>query len=612
MSDGDDKASFLDGLTFSPDWAKKSSEGNYSNFNKFASGDDGGRRDSHQHRSGPRSDRDDRGPRASRDGRPERRFGSPPAAGDRPRPAPQRRDFSDFPSPRPQHDTASFRPSTDRGADRPARTEFSGGFDRAPAAPVPFDIRFLPDQKALSVIAHKVQAGHRAIPLRNLVKLFFENPDSTDVRLEFNAENKDKRFYQCSTCGWFSLSEDDLRAHILSTHFADYFVAEEIEVDPPSGKFSSVGRCGFTGKLLAPPNHHSYAKRILQMLRTECIGKTEEEYRSRIELVTDPEVIEKWRQECTKQTVYSPKPQQAPQKPREPKKPVVVSEKTDVAPEATVEATTGTEPASEEPVVQAEASEAPAAEPIQPTQPAVAKLSLEEAEELFSRTIMPKLIRSERQVTATHVATKAMKDRTILGAIARAWDREQAIQTASLFFAVRGGLRSRKLSLFRASDQHREEFVMHKTPTALDASHAVPELKLILDYITAHQGCTKTEMLAELIKNDTSPELADSILKQIAFVTERGYVIEYFNGVLALPEEHPFFANPQKPQVKPAPKESRHEDERPVADVKAEPVEAPAETAPVAEVKEEEVPAEVAPIAEPAVPEEASETKPEA
>ena len=600
MSDGDDKASFLDGLTFSPDWAKKSSEGNYSNFNKFASGDDGGRRDSHQHRSGPRSDRDDRSPRTSRDGRPERRFGTPPA-GDRPRPAPQRRDFSDFPSPRLPRDPASFHPAADR-TDRPVRTEFSGGFDRTPAAPVPFDIRFLPDQKALSVIAHKVQSGHRAIPLRNLVKLFFENPDSTDVRLEFNAENKDKRFYQCSTCGWFSLSEDDLRSHILSTHFADYFVAEEIEVDPPSGKFSSVGRCGFTGKLLAPPNHHSYAKKIQQMLRTECIGKTEEEYRSRIELVTDPEVIEKWRQECTKQTVYSPKPQQASPKPHEAKKPGVAV-KTEVAP--AVESAPEAEPATEAP-----AAEAPVAEPLQPVQPPAAKLSIEEAEDIFSRTILPKLIRSERQVTATHVATKAMSDRTILGAIARAWDREQAIQTASLFFAVRGGLRSRKLSLFRASDQHREEFVMHKTPTALDASHAVPELKLIIDYITVHQGCTKTEMLAELIKNDTSPELADSILKQIAFVTERGYVIEYFNGVLALPEEHPFFTNPQKPQVKPAPKETRRDAERPAAEaeVKAEPIEVSAEPAPVEESPVPEAPEAAAPVSEPEVP----EAKPEA
>ena len=168
-------------------------------------------------------------------------------------------------------------------------------------------------------------------------------------------------------------------------------------------------------------------------------------------------------------------------------------------------------------------------------------------------------MRADKQVTATHVATKAMNDRFLLDAIASAWSREQLVQTASLFFAVRGGLRSRKLALFRASDSHREEFVMHKDPVALDAQHAVPELRMILDYIALHPGCTRVQMLAEIVHDGVSKDMAEAIHKQLAFVTERGYVIEYFNGMLALPEEHPYFANLPKAgaPAKPPAAESR-------------------------------------------------------
>lgn len=518
MSDEDENAGFLDGLTLSPDWAKKSADSHSQNFSKYASNDERDFRDQRERRSKPRFDRAPGAPRpAGGDNR-----ATPPRDGQTPRPSAARRSFSDFPSPRSPRDAALAQ----QAGERPPRRDFQETrqpefrqYDRTPPAPVPFEIRFLPDQKALSVIAHKVQTGHRAIPLRNLVKLFFDNPDSTEVRLEFNAENKDKRFYQCGKCGWFGMSEEDVRGHIIAAHFAEYFDSEEIQVDPPTGNFTSVARCGFTGKLIAPPNHHSYNKRILQMLRSECAGKSEEEYRSRIELVADPALIDQWRADCSKQTVYSLK-SQTPHKAA----PAAPATKKPEEGEAT--------PAEEQP------TEAPKA--------SAPKLSLEEAEEFFARTLLPKLMRSDRQVTATHIATKTMTDRTILNAIAQSWEREQAIQTASLFFAVRGGLRSRKLALFRANDSHREEFVMHKTPMALDASHAVAELKMIIDYITLHPGCTKIELLSELIKNDTPQELADNILKQIAFVTERGYVIEYYNGVMAVPEEHPFFTGQQK------------------------------------------------------------------
>lgn len=562
MSDEQDEAVFLDGFTLAPDWAKKSSD-SYSagNIKKYAFDDERGSRDAGPRRGGGRDfgARRDEGRRDfgdRREGGLGDRFRRP-SAGGAPRGDDPRRRFGDAPAPRmPRPPMAAGSPGvaatrSEPASDRPPRRDFRDrdfrGREAAPREPLPFEIRFLPDQKALSVIAHKVQAGHRAIPLRSLVKLFFDNPDSTEVRLEFTAEHRERRFHQCTACGWFAMSEEALKGHLMSVHFPEWFTPEDIAVEPPSGNFTSVARCGFTGKLLAPPNHHSYNKRIQAMLRGECAGRSEEEYRARIELVNTPEAIEQWRQEAAKQTVYVRKPEPAPAKPRHAKK----------RPEATPAAEGASAP--EAPAEAVPAPEAPVEAPPAEAAPEPVRLSLEAAEEQFLREIAPALMRADKQVTATHVATKAMNDRFLLDAIASAWSREQLVQTASLFFAVRGGLRSRKLALFRASDSHREEFVMHKDPVALDAQHAVPELRMILDYIALHPGCTRVQMLAEIVHDGVSKDMAEAIHKQLAFVTERGYVIEYFNGMLALPEEHPYFANLPKAgaPAKPPAAESR-------------------------------------------------------
>lgn len=562
MSDEQDEAVFLDGFTLAPDWAKKSSD-SYSagNMKKYAFDDERGSRDGGSRRGGGRDfgGRRDEGRRDfgdRREGGLGDRFRRP-SAGGAPRGDDPRRRFGDAPAPRmPRPPMAAGSPGvaatrSEPASDRPPRRDFRDrdfrGREAAPREPLPFEIRFLPDQKALSVIAHKVQAGHRAIPLRSLVKLFFDNPDSTEVRLEFTAEHRERRFHQCTACGWFAMSEEALKGHLMSVHFPEWFTPEDIAVEPPSGNFTSVARCGFTGKLLAPPNHHSYNKRIQAMLRGECAGRSEEEYRARIELVNTPEAIEQWRQEAAKQTVYVRKPEPAPAKPRHAKK----------RPEATPAAEGASAP--EAPAEAVPAPEAPVEAPPAEAAPEPVRLSLEAAEEQFLREIAPALMRADKQVTATHVATKAMNDRFLLDAIASAWSREQLVQTASLFFAVRGGLRSRKLALFRASDSHREEFVMHKDPVALDAQHAVPELRMILDYIALHPGCTRVQMLAEIVHDGVSKDMAEAIHKQLAFVTERGYVIEYFNGMLALPEEHPYFANLPKAgaPAKPPAAESR-------------------------------------------------------
>ncbi len=613
----------FDGLSFAPSWAKSSSEeageslrrraekwetAREERFERHDRRDRPSRRDGDFRDRPPRRDGDfrDRPPR--RDGdfrdRPPRRDGDfrdrPPRRDGDFRDRPPRRD-GDFRDRPPRRD-GDFR--HDGGAQRWRRD----GRPDAERVPPPFSVRFLPDQAALSFLARKIAVSRKAMPLRDVVELFYKTPDTTLARLEFDEAHKDEKFHQCTECGWFARTEDDLRRHILAEHFPKAYRAVEVEVEPPGGSYSSVARCGVTGKWLAPPNHHSYSRCIDEMLRDPaCAGMSEAEYRSRIELVAGEEAVAAWRAQASHKTLFEKIKQDAKPNAPAPAKP---------APDApaTAETPAPEAPASEEAPAQ-EAAEAPAPEAAETPAPGAAeapapeaaeapapetpeRLSREEAEARFLAESLPRMVRHSRQVTIGHEVSTKLADAQALAAIRRAWDHEQRIPVSSLFFAVRAGLKARKLALFRASDEHREEFVSFRAPTAIDTSLAVPELREILEWSAANPGGTRKQLLEALTPKGTAPEKAEAVRSQLAFALDRGALIEYSNGVLAVGQEHPFWtAEPASPAPAPAATEAPPPADPPPAEPPAEsapagqPAGEPEPEPPVADAEQQEAPA---------------------
>ncbi len=78
----------------------------------------------------------------------------------------------------------------------------------------------------------------------------------------------------------------------------------EAEVDPPKGNFQVINRCGVTGELLAPPNHHRYSQIMQQHHAAKLARMPFEAYRSRIETVREPEVIQQWLEKMKKVSRY--------------------------------------------------------------------------------------------------------------------------------------------------------------------------------------------------------------------------------------------------------------------------------------------------------------------
>ena len=565
---------------FAPSWARQTPDEVAQKAARFARDDDDRppRRDG-GHRP-PRRDgdmrpprRDDRPPRRDGDTRPPRRDDRPPRRDDRP----PRRDGDR----RPPHGGRGF------AENRPA-----------PPPPLDIDVRFMPASKALAAIVRRIQASHLAYPIRDIVKLFRGDDASLAVRIEARQGGPGpQQIFQCRACGMPALSEDEVAEHLVKRHLADFFDTEDIEAEAPAGNFPCVARCGLTGELLGPPNHHSYAHRVQEMLADRFPGMAEDEYRRHIEMIRDPEVVEQWREQCRHKRVFRRK-QDAPAE---------------------------TNPAA------GESAEAPAEEP----KPASPALERHEAELLFRREIMPGLIGAASHIVCPATSLKDLPNRRLAAELnARFADEESpgrrftarpadgAEQQAprpqrngSLFTAIHGAFHHRGLFFFRANDDRGQEFVMASQPVPFDTAHATSDLREIAQYVADNPSCPPKQLL-EALNPDGDAEKAKRIATNVKMLVEKGYLVEFFNGFLSPPAPHPVFKpNPPKPKKERPAQEAAAEgqaaeSEAPVPAAQPEAAEAeatapaPAEpeaTAPAAE-PEPPAPEATAPAAEPETP----------
>ena len=532
------------GFDFAPDWARKSADEYVSRY-QGKSYDERTGREERPRREGGFRDRE----------RPPRR------EGDRPRP---RREFGDGER-RPRREDGEGRPRRDdrsrNDADRPReggeRAHRQPRGDRPPrrefVKPLDADLRILPNQKNLGMIIKTLQATHMAYPVKKFVNLFLDNPQACLARFEAKP-NTDTVFWTCKACGFVALTEADVVDHIMSAHLSDAFDIAEEACDAPSGTFPCVAKCTITGEWVGAPNHHNYKHRVAELAAR--VGMSEKDYLRTVEMCRDTESVEAWKQTETTRTIFKLKQAEAP-----------------------VEA-----PA-------AEGEEAPA-EPAPDTRPAYNR---DQAEAIFRRDVLPGMVASAKHVVVP-VSVAQASPSLPLKLLLKNTLRDEQRYPRSLFFALRGAFRHRKFSLFRGNDARGPEFVANMTPTPFTAEHVVRELAEALKYVTEHPLCTRAELMAALRETLADMDI-NIVARQLAFLFSKGHIVEYYNGVLAMPEANPRFRK--------LPEEMKRE--REAAGVETAKAEAPTEAAPEAPA-EEAAPAEETPAVE-TTPEAPAETE---
>jgi len=409
-------------LNFVPQWARKPpGENHYSK--KEYSAERPRRRD--DRRGGPR--RDDR-----RDGRPR----------------PPRQDRRD-----------------DRRDDRPRPP-------RETIKELPLTISFLPEQKRLASLVKQIHHSRRAYPLMDLANLLVHDAEGYLVKIEGNKETPKFELFQCKRCKAVATSEEMMVLHIKSKHLTDYYEKEEIETEPPTGSFPGVARCRKTGILLGPPNHHSYTEKVNEVHQARFAHMSLDEYKRNIDIVREEELVEQWKEECRKKTVYKLK-----------------------------------------------------------SDPEAEAVDLKKAEIDFAKKVPSLYEMTHRAIVPSKIA-QHLDDRNITHAIRQVWSKESRFPL-SMSFAMRAAFRHMHLYLFKAG---KINFVTHIKPHPVRPEDTIPSIADVLMFLKENPGSTRMNLLEVLHPSlDPKSKEAKDALQPLGWLIERGHIIEFFNGTLSVP-----------------------------------------------------------------------------
>ena len=444
------------------------------------------------------------------------------------------------------------------------------------------DIAFLPDRERLNLVVSDIKASRRAFPLIDIASRFLEREDSHLLKLEFpkpKTETEPRRnFFQCRECKRVFTTRAAAEAHVLATHMDLFFVTEEVDAPPPSGTFTCVAKCGFSGELLGPPNFHAYNEKINELWSTRFSNIPKAEYLSRIITVRDEAAIEDWKKSVSRKTVYRLKLKQ----PAAPAPAETPAPESAAVPEA---------PAPEAAAAEAPAAETPAPEPAPaaPAEPAAPLLGdpidKSAAQDWVREHELAQLIRESPRCMVPDVQARRWDDPSLRATVDSARFRERQFPF-TLAMALRPAFRHMHLHLFKINA--RETYVTAILPVPFDEASAAPIDREIVAFLRSEKGPFTRKTLLEALRPGIAPESpeATDILRHILDLITHGVIAELHTGSLFLPNLHPV---PPPPTTLPGA-------EKPADD---KPAEAPAET-PAAEAPAE-APAEAA--EEPAVPE---------
>ena len=270
---------------FLPAWAQEPSASKYAHY------------EGETERPDRRGDRDRRGPR------PPRRDGPPGA-----RPGSTAAPAASIAGP-PALKAARLGPRA-AAAGRSARTEATSAVAsaREPPPPLPeIDLSLRPDDKGVESLARQIKMTGRAYPLFDIAQMILQKPERHMVlfAVKKNAQGQPVQpLFVCALDDTLWLSEDEAISHVLRKHFTTFYQAERTATEPPKGKYTFVAQCGISGVILGPPNHHDYQNQ-LRKLHTERFSRMPfEEYKSRVRIVRDEEVVKKWVDDQSWKTDY--------------------------------------------------------------------------------------------------------------------------------------------------------------------------------------------------------------------------------------------------------------------------------------------------------------------
>ena len=349
----------------------------------------------------------------------------------------------------------------------------------AQAAPKPLDvtIRFLPRQSVFENVVPQIKSGSVAYSLFALARLFLEKPGRYEVRLTAKAETP---FYELGEAGVVSVDREFLERNAFRFAQRDFYVVDVVENEPIKGNFSNVARCRLSGTLLGPTNYHTYQPQLRSLYEQRFSRRMSfSDYQRQIEIVSDPALIERWKEEARKVTTYTTSREENP----------------------------------------------------------VTFSSAVEAERHFRSQYCPTLIRSVKDVTIGGTLSRGVPDRILNRAIEQAWAQETR-SPSNMMPELAGRFRQSALNVFR----HRRG-MLFVSPIRVRAfvheqAGVSRSVNAILEAVSATNAIKRKQLFEKLTGNGASEEGEPhrlALASDLRWLINEGYVIEFNDGSLDLP-----------------------------------------------------------------------------
>jgi hypothetical protein len=398
------------------------------------------------------------------------------------------RDRRDRPSREPRlpesREKHSRRPQSKRpGAGR--RDEKQHGRERgpdnrekrpAPAPRIDVTVRFIPHLPALNSVIAQIKSGSLAYSVFALARLFLEKPERYDVQLTTTAE---RPLFQLGEAGAVAADPTILEGGAFVSSLEEFYKVEVTQHEPLKGNFTNVARCRLSGTLLGPTNHHNYQPQLRTLYETRFSRRMSfRDYQSQIEIVSEPAVVEEWKEQARNVTTYTTM-----------------------------------------------------------AEPAVTFGNLAETERHFRKNHLPGLVRSAQELTVNGVLSRRLSDRALGRTIEEAWASEIRSPT-KMMQELTTRLRQAGLNIFR----HRRGmlFVSPIRPRVFshESAGVSPSINAILEKVTATPGINRKQLAEQLTAGGESADLERAKLTLAAdlhWLVSAGYIIEFNDTSLDLP-----------------------------------------------------------------------------
>lgn len=337
----------------------------------------------------------------------------------------------------------------------------------------------MPHPAAFESVIAQIKSGSVTYSVFALARMFLDKPERYDVKLTAPAELP---LHQLGEEGPVAVDRRILEGGAFPAAKDDFYTVEVTQTEPLKGNFSNVARERSSGTLLGPTNHHSYQPQLRNLYEQRFSRRMSfSDFQRQIEVVSDPAVVEQWKEQARSITTYTTKNQEPP----------------------------------------------------------LTFSNVADAERHFRQTHLPALVRSANELMISGVLSRRLPDRGLGRVIENAWSTE--IRSPSrMMQELASGLRGAGLNIFR----HRRG-MLFVSPVRIrtfthDRTSVSVSINSILEKLGSAQGAMNRKQLAdELVAGLTEPAAIDkvklSLASDLRWLISEGYVIEFNDGSLDLP-----------------------------------------------------------------------------